>query len=179
MRTARILDSGVSKGFLPLILIIPPSRRALAKARTSADRTSWHAFVAATKNATYEAFDYTVDCHSRDLEGKGDHEWIKIGVMGRAYWGIRGNLDDFSCSFASDLVHNTSYFEDRRNWKAHMYNALREDGGTIHSKLTEDDQDEEATIVTLDRDVWELTDSLRKQVEAMLRLKEDKKFVYC
>jgi hypothetical protein len=152
-------------------------RLALAKSRTSGDKASWHAFVAATENATYKAFDYTADFHSRDLDGKEDNAWIDLGVMGRGYWRLRGALDEFSCTFASDLGHNVSYFEDRHEWRPNMYAGFQQEGGMIHSKLG-DDSEERVASVLLDRDPWELPDSVLKKVVGMLRLKEDEEVVY-
>lgn len=154
-----------------------PTRLALAKSRTSGDKASWHAFVAATGNATYEAFDYTADFHSRDLDGKDNNAWIDLGVMGRGYWRLPGGLDRFSCNLASDLDHNISYFEDCYDWRPNLYVELQEKGGVVSSQLGGGSR-EEAASVELSCDVWELSDSALKQVVGMLRLKEDEEVVY-
>jgi hypothetical protein len=165
------------------------SRIALAKAReftnnNEADggKATFRAFVAASTEPLYQAFDYTADFHSRDLDVPSDQSdrkaWLDLSPFGKGYHRIDKDCDEFSVQFADSLEHNTEYFQNHE-WQPGMYDQFRaERKSIITDKLGGNVDMESATTLKFNLPVWQMPEEVRERCLQMLKVGDDEELVF-
>jgi len=175
---------------LPAIQIThEDSRTALAKAREFTNekeagdgKATWRAFVAASSDPLYQAFDYTADFHSRDLDVLPDQDdrkaWVDLSPFGQGYHRFDKDCDVFGVHFAGTMEHNIEYFRTHE-WKPGMYDQFRAEGKKIiEDRLGDDVEERPITSVKVNVPVWQLPEGVKKQCLKVLEVGEDEELVF-
>lgn len=168
---------------LPIVEISDPMTRcALLKAREfGKDIHAWHDFVSKNPDPLFQAFDYTADFNSRDLDqSHSEKTLIDLGVFGQGYPCIDGvDIDSFSVIFSDHLEGNVTYFKSNP-WKIGMYDEIRSRDGRVFAQAGKVASDEESGLakVLFDRPIWQIPPEFVRDFVARLNVGEDEELVY-